>query len=156
MIAVEIVAAAARASHWSLTYEVVNRGAAPVWINDDGFLAFRRRGRDICLSFARAPVTPGAIPFGYFAPVVARLGPGESLRRDVELDWPLRLSRLWNAMGEVRLPPGDYGVRVEVGYADSETPPAPDDEGPIEDAVLRWQKSCVSGAVTLAIDVPAS
>lgn len=153
MIAVEIVAAAARASHWSLAYEVVNRGAAPVWVNDDAFLSFYRQGLQLRLSFARGRMTPGATPFGYFAPATVVLGAGERLRRDVELDWPLTLSALWNAHGEVRLAPGNYAVSIEIGYADTAVPPPPDDALSVEDAVLGWQKSCVSAAVTMAIDV---
>ena len=134
-------------------YEVRNRGTAPVWAVDDGWLIWSQREMKIELSFARGTMRPGAQVFGYFSPVVARVDPGGRFSKVVRLEWPLELDQLWNRDRWAAPQPGTYEVQIRVGYGQM---PEPGDsrvgEG-VETSVLNWQREVVSQVVK--IEVPA-
>lgn len=124
---------------WSLCYRVTNSGSRRIWVNDDGFLRYVRSGKQVVLSLARAPLQPSVQPEGYFAPVMVALDPGEQLDRQLELAWPLGLSALWNDTPEAHLPPGDYLVAVEIGFATTPSPLVPRLGEPIDAGIASWQ-----------------
>lgn len=152
-VTVDIVAAESRADPpgAELTYVVRNGGHAPVWLVDDGFLAWRQEGRSIELGYARVPMQPGVEPFGYFSPQVAPLAAGAELTRTVSLTWPQRLDGTWNAGDAAAPPPGDYDVVVRVGYGETPVPGAPQVGEEVERPVLAWQREAVSAPVRLSV-----
>jgi hypothetical protein len=152
-VTVDIVAADSRADPpgAELTYVVRNGGHAPVWVVDDGFLAWRQDGRSIELGYARVPMQPGVEPFGYFSPQVAPVAPGAELRRTVSLSWSQHLDGTWNAADTAAPPPGDTGVVVRIGYGTTPEPPPPRTGEGVEDPVLAWQHEAVSAPATLTV-----
>ena len=136
---------------WHLEYEVRNAGDKPVWLVVDENLVFRHEDSRIELSFARGQMQPGVQVFGYFNPAVEELPPGESLRRAVEIPWPSPLSDIWNAGREATPSPGDYEVKLRVGFGMSEAPDAAAVGESVEAPVLRWQHTAVSAPVSLAV-----
>ena len=152
-VLVSIVSALVRTSPvaWHLEYEVRNPEQTPIWLVVKESLVLRRDGQRIELSYARGKMQPGAQPFGYFDPEVVQVPPGGSVRRSVEIDWPVRLSDLWNAEREVALPPGEYEVSVRIGYGTTPKPPPPGLGESVEAPVLRWQKEAVSQPTRLKL-----
>lgn len=145
-VSVEIVEVATRREPpetW-LAYRVRNHADGPIWLVDDGWPIWRQDGPRIELSFARGRLQPGAQPFGYFPPTVARIEPGEEVTREVTLRWPLALDRLWNPASEATPPTGEYEVAVRVGYGSRLEPESPVLGQAVEDPVLRWQQEAVS------------
>jgi hypothetical protein len=133
-------------------YRVRNGSDSPVWVVDDGTLAWLQDGARITLDRSRPPMREGAQPFGYFDPVVAPLQPGETLERTVELSWPQRLSGLWNRDREVSPAPGDHEVVVRVGYGNSPEPEPPQALGEsVEAGVLAWQRTAESEPARLPV-----
>lgn len=76
---------------------------------------------------------------------------GGQVRREVELTWPQRLSRLWNSEGVATPAPGRYRVRMRVGYGLTPEPPPPVAGEDIEAPVLRWQHEAVSPWVEMIV-----
>jgi hypothetical protein len=152
-VLVSIVSAMVRASPsaWAIEYDVRNEGQAMVWLVVDESLVLRRDNGHIELSYARGRMQPGAQVFGYFDPKVAKIPPGGSLRRSVEITWPCRLSDLWNKDREVAPPPGEYEVSVRIGFAATEAPESPKVGESVEAPVMRWQQTTVSAPVRIAI-----
>lgn len=151
---VRVVVAAAGATAepgLEVTYEVHNGGEDPVWVVDEDDLVWSREGDRIELSYARAPMDGGAEPFGYFEPAVTEVGAGESIRRTVQLSWPLELNPLWNDHFEVDPPPGSYDLRVRIGYGNTPEPESPDLDEEVEEPVLRWQHEAVSDPVGIRV-----
>ena len=126
-VTVDIVAAESRADPpgAELAYVVRNRGAAPIWVVDDGSLAWRQEDEAIELGYARVPMQPGVEPFGYFSPQIAPLAPGAELRRTVSLSWPQPLDGTWNTSATAAPAPGDYDVAVRIGYGTTPEPSSP-------------------------------
>jgi hypothetical protein len=153
VVTVVIVAVAALADHSGVEveYEVRNGTRAPIWLVDDGFLAWHESGERLELSYARELMQPGAKPFGYFVPKVARVQAGTSVRRKVQLAWKQRLDRLWNRAREATLAPGEHALTVKIGYGARERPDDPTVGEGVEAPVLRWQHVAVSPSVTLRV-----
>ena len=114
----------ADASGWHVAYEVCNDGPAPVWLVKAESLVVQLAPGAIELSHARAALQPGVEVFGYFAPAVAPLADPA---------------------------PGDYAVRVRVGFGHSTEADPPQLGEPIDAAVLRWQHTALSAPVTLVV-----
>jgi hypothetical protein len=151
-VTVDIVAAESRADPpgADLTYVVRNEGDAPVWVVDDGWLAWRQEDGTIELGYARVPMQPGVEPFGYFSPQVAQLAPAAELTRSVSLSWPQRLDGMWNASDTAAPRPGDHRVVVRIGYGETPGPDPPALGEGVEAPVLAWQHEAVSEPATLA------
>jgi hypothetical protein len=132
-------------------FVVSNRGTAPIWLVDDGWPIWKQRGRLLEVSLARGKMQPGAQAYGYFDPVVTKIGPGKHATRTVELAWPLPLSRLWNAMAQATPEPGDYRFRIRVGYGLKAKPDRVRLGEEIEAPVLRWQQEAVSDPHSLIV-----
>lgn len=141
----------ADASGWHMAYEVCNDGPAPVWLVKAESLVVQLAPGSIELSHARAALQPGVQVFGYFAPAVAPLAAGACVQRALDIRWPCTLSLLWNAQPLANPAPGDYAVRVRVGFGHSPEAEAPQLGEPIDAAVLRWQHSALSAPVTLSV-----
>ena len=152
-VSVEIVDVATRQQppETRLAYRVRNHADAQIWLVDDGWPIWRRDGSQTELSFARGRLQPGAQPFGYFPPTVARIEPGEEVTREVTLRWPLTLDRLWNEASEAAPPPGGYDVVVRVGYGVRPEPESPVLGQAVEDPVLHWQREAVSSPAKLHV-----
>jgi hypothetical protein len=134
-----------------LTYVVRNGGTAPVWVVDDGALAWREDGGDIELGYARVAMQPGVEPFGYFSPQVAPLAPGGELRRTVALSWPQRLDGTFNRDDVAAPAAGDYRVVVRIGYGETPEPPPPALGEGVEGPVLAWQREAVSAPARMSV-----
>lgn len=143
--------AQAHPSAWRIAYEACNAGGQTLWLVDEQALTLHQTPGYIELSYARAPLQPGALPYGYFNPRCAPLAGGECLRRHIDISWPARLSSLWNPAREAAPAPGDYAVTVRVGYGETPTPNAPQVGEDVQDSVLRWQRQALSAPVTLTI-----
>jgi hypothetical protein len=153
-VAVEIVEAAGTAEPRGaqVRYVVRNGGDATLWLVDDDWLVWRAEGSRIELSYARAPLQPSVVPFGYFPPAVASLDPGAEIERVAELTWPQRLDGLWNAEDSADPPPGRYELSVRVGFGETPEPPPPQAVGEgVEAPVLGWQREAVSEPVELVL-----
>ena len=135
----------------AVTYEVRNTGSAPVWLVDDGWLVWRQAENRIELSFARATMRPDAQPVGYFDPDVAEIPPGSALRRRASLQWPQKLSTLWNAEPYAAPAPGRHSLSVSVGYGLTPEPSELADDPDVEGDVLRWQRVVASTPVTAVV-----
>jgi hypothetical protein len=131
----------------SLEYVVRNNLSEPIWLVDDGWLVWRKTGRQIELSFARAPMRPGVQVFGYFPPAVVKVLPGEGISRGYELLWPYSLDRTWNVERQAAPEPGEYSVSVRVGYGLTPAPDNPVLGESVDAPVLRWQREVVSQPV---------
>lgn len=138
-------------SAWQIAYEACNTGARMLWLVDEPVLTLHAAPGRMELSYARAPLQPGVLPYGYFNPRCTPLAGGDCLRREVHISWPARLSTLWNPVHEAAPAPGDYAVTVRVGYGDTPTPDAPQPGENVQDPVLRWQHTASSTPVTLTI-----
>ena len=138
-------------SAWQIAYEACNAGGQTLWLVDEPALTLRQAPGRIELSYARAPLQPGALPYGYFNPRRTPLAGGECLRRHISISWPARLSTLWNPAREAAPAPGDYAVTVRVGYGETLEPAAPQPGEDVQDSVLRWQHTALSAPVTLTI-----
>ncbi len=136
---------------WQLEYEVRNMQQTAVWLVVDESLVLKRENAHIELSYARGKMQPGVQVFGYFDPIVVNIPPGESLRQQVKVAWPCRLSDIWNEVREVVLPPGEYEVAVRIGFASTAKPKPPKVGEGVEGPVLRWQRTTVSPPVRIAI-----
>lgn len=141
----------ADASGWHVAYEVCNDGPAPVWLVKAESLVVQLAPGAIELSHARAALQPGVEVFGYFAPAVAPLATGACVQRALDVRWPCALSQLWNTLPLADPAPGNYAVRVRVGFGHSPEADAPQLGEPIDAAVLRWQHTALSAPVTLAV-----
>lgn len=139
------------ASGWHVAYEVCNDGPAPVWLVKAESLVVQLAPGAIELSYARAALQPGVEVFGYFPPAVAPLAAGACVQRALDVRWPCALSPLWNTLALADPAPGDYAVRVRVGFGPSPEADAPQLGEPIDAAVLRWQHTALSAPVTLAV-----
>lgn len=128
----------------TLTYEVVNRGRAPIWLVADDWVVWKREGDGVEIGLARGRLRPGAQVFGYFPPAVVEVPVGGSVRRAVRLAWPLPLSGVWNAVRRVERPRGMTRVSVRVGYGLTPAPEAPGLGEGVEAPVFRWQREAVS------------
>lgn len=151
---VEIAGIQERPGAAQLRYVASNDAGEPVWVVDDGWLAWRQDGDRIELVYARVPMARGTHPFGYFPPQTVELAAGASLERDVSLAWPQPLSRLWNDRAEADPEPGAYTVAVRVGYGETPEPAPPELGGSVEEPVLAWQREAVSEAVPLTVSRP--
>jgi len=129
---------------WQMEYEVRNLEASEIWLVVGESLMLKHDNKQIELSYARGKMQPGVQVFGYFDPQVVKIPAGGSLRRSVEINWPCRLSDIWNEVREVELSPGEYEVSVRIGFALTAKPKAPKVGEDVEDPVLRWQKTAVS------------
>lgn len=132
-------------------YAVKNNSAGPVWVVNDNWLIWSQAGKTIELSFKRGRMRKGSQVFGYFPPAVIRVDPGSSIRARIDLAWPRYLDRLWNSESTAAPPPGEYDVRVRIGYG---LTPGPEKLNPgesVEDPVFRWQKEAISPAFTMNI-----
>ncbi len=136
---------------WQLEYEVRNLARTVFWLVVDESLVLRRDDAHMELSYARGKMQPGVQVFGYFDPKVAKIPPGGSLRRSVEITWPCSLSDIWNAEHEATPPPGEYEVSVRIGFASTAAPKPPKVGEGVEAPVLSWQKETVSQPVRIAI-----
>ena len=134
-----------------IVYAVRNAGARPVWLVDDGWLVFRQEGDRIELSFARGRLRTGVQVYGYFAPTVVRLDPGEIADRRFTLTWPLALNRMWNAERTASPTPGEYRLSVRVGYGTTPQAGPPELGEGVDGGIHRWQRSAVSAPVTVRI-----
>ena len=143
--------AQAHPSAWQIAYEACNAAGQTLWLVDEPALTLHAAPGRIELSYARAPLQPGALPFGYFNPRRTPLAGGECLRRHIDISWPARLSTLWNPAREAAPAPGDYAVTVRVGYGETLEPAAPQPGEDVQDSVLRWQHTALSAPVTLTI-----
>lgn len=152
-IEVHITRALAQAdrSAWQIAYEACNTGADMLWLVDEGTLTLHEAPGRIELSYARSPLQPDALPFGYFPPRCVALAHGDCLQRSVHIDWPARLSTLWNPAREAAPAPGNYAVTVRVGYGETPAPDTPQATEDVQDPVLRWQRTVLSAPVTLTI-----
>jgi len=150
---VQITQAQAQAhpSAWQIAYEACNAGGQTLWLVDEPALTLRQTPGRIELSYAREPLRPGALPYGYFNPRCTPLASGECLQRQVNIAWPARLSALWNPAREAAPAPGDYAVTVRLGYGKTPEPDAPQPGEDVQDPVLRWQHQALSTPVTLTI-----
>jgi hypothetical protein len=135
----------------AVTFEVVNDGASPIWLVVDPWFVWHQRGRAITLSFARGRLQAGAVPFGYFNPEVQKLGAGERWNRSVPLSWPLSLSGLWNQADEAMPKPGEYDLRIEVGFGRTPHPPDPSGTSDVEQDVLTWQTKAQSASASICL-----
>src|ERR1700742_696341 len=106
-----------------LRYTVRNSGPQSIWLVKDDWVVWHQQGQQIELSLARTRMQKGVQPFGYFAPEVMAIRAGESISRDLELTWPLSLSRIWNAQRLAAPEPGRYQLKIRIGYG---LTPAPD------------------------------
>ena len=134
-----------------VAYAVRNVGAQPVWMVDDGWLIFRQDGDRIELSFARGRLQKGAQVFGYFAPAVVRLDPGEVADRRFTLTWPLVLDRVWNTDRIATPPPGEYRLSVCVGYGTTPRADDPQSGEDVDGGIQRWQRLALSAPVPVRI-----
>lgn len=136
----------ARASSGStlLTVTILNSGAAPVWVVADPWFTWREADGAAELSLTRERMHGDAQVFGYFDPEVHELAPGQTWDREVELRWPLRLSRLWNDQDEVSLSAGTHPLRVRVGYGRVASPAPIAGSTSVEEPVLQWQQTALS------------
>jgi hypothetical protein len=153
-VKVEIAGIEERPGAVELRYVARNDGAAPVWVVDDGWLAWRPAGHRIELVYARVPIAKGTRPFGYFPPQTAQLAAGAALEREVSLTFPQPLSRLWNDRDEADPEPGAYEVAVRIGYGETPQPGPPELGQSVEAPVLAWQHEAVSEPVPLRISRP--
>ena len=117
----EIVAAESRPRE--VRYVVRNEGDAPIWVVDDGWLAWRQDGRQIELGFQRAPMQPGVEPFGYFGPQVVGARARRRAERAVALSLAAAARPHLERGGQGRAGPGEYEVAVRVGYGETPEPP---------------------------------
>lgn len=152
-IQVQITQAQAQAdpNAWQIAYAACNTGADMLWLVDEPALTLHEAPGRIELSYARASLQPGALPFGYFPPRCVALARGDCLQRSVHIGWPARLSTLWNSTGDAAPAPGSYAVTVRVGYGETPTPDTPQADEDVQDPVLRWQRTALSAPVTLTI-----
>jgi len=132
-------------------YAVKNNSSGPVWVVNDNWLIWSQAGKAIELSFKRGSMRKGSEVFGYFPPAVVRVDPGGSIRATIELAWPQRLDRLWNADSAAAPLPGDYDLRVRIGYGLTPEPEKPKHGEGVEDPVFRWQQEATSPASTMTI-----
>lgn len=136
----------------TLTYEVVNRSAGPIWLVADDWIVWRRAGEEIEIGLARVPLRPGVQVFGYFPPSVVEVAAGRSIPRALRLGWPLSLSGLWNEVRLVERPSGTCRIRVRVGYGLRPQPGDPALGEPVDAPVFRWQREVVSQPVEHVFD----
>lgn len=151
MVAIVSAATQSEPSSTRLEYEVRNDTDTTIWLVDDGWLTWRRMGKDIELSYARGKMQPGAQVFGYFSPSVVKLEPGNSILRKVHLTWPQSLDRLWNAERYAAPPPGEYRVSVWIGYGITPEPDSPGLGEGVEAPIFRWQKEAISQPVLMEV-----
>lgn len=150
-VSIDRASAQAEPSGWHLDYSVSNAGETPVWLIVDDSLAYQCHGHVMELSHARARLQPGIHSYGYFNPQVSPLPPGGKLPRSLQINWPCRLSDLWNFSREATPQPGDYDVSVRIGYGLTAVPNLPLDGDSVEAPVLRWQQTAVSPSVRLSV-----
>ncbi len=131
--------------------EVRNEGPDAIWLVADEWFIWHCAGQRIELSFQRTRMREGAQVFGYFIPEVGRIGPGENVRRAVELTWPMPLSTIWNSLDKATPDPGEYEIRVRIGYGLAPEPDQPGIDGDVETPVLRWQHESVSRPVEMTV-----
>lgn len=152
-VLVSIVSAIVQVSppEWHIEYELHNLREAAIWLVVDDNLVLRHDSTHIELSFARGKMQPGVHVFGYFNPSVVMIPPGGKVSRTVEINWPCRLSDIWNAEREASPLPGEYEVSLRVGFALTEAPKPPEGGEDVETPVLRWQEEVVSAPVHMVI-----
>ncbi|MBS0508336.1 MAG: hypothetical protein JSR53_13235 [Proteobacteria bacterium] len=148
---VRITEARAQPGAWRIAYEACNASDQTLWLVDEPALTLHQAPGRIELSYARAPLQGGALPFGYFNPHRTPLAGGDCLRRHIDISWPARLSALWNPVREAAPTPGDYAVTVRVGYGETPEPDAPRAGEDVQAPVLRWQRQALSAPVTLTM-----
>jgi hypothetical protein len=152
-VEVERVATTRTPPRTQVGYRVRNDGRAPVWLVDDEWFTWRHEREGVEIARTREPLRPGAQVAGYFPPQVVEVGPGSSVRRVLTLEWPQRLSRLWNDAAWACPHPGTHLGRIVVGYGRTPAPPPPTSAAEVEAVVLGWQERAASAEVLL--DVPA-
>lgn len=155
---VEIVQMASKTDPPSTRVEYIirNNSAAAIWVVNDNWLAWSQTGKTIELSFKRERMRKGSQVFGYFPPAVVRVDPGGSMRAAVDLTWPQRLDRLWNSTSTAAPPPGEYDVRVRIGYGLTPEPEKLRPGESVEEPIFRWQEEAISPASTMEIPAYAA
>ena len=143
-VIIEITGVADRGTSTEITYAVANRAAAPIWLVNDPWFVWHRKNADAEISFARGRMKEGVHPFGYFPPETEEIPPGGRREKQFTLNWPQRLSRLWNHAEIAERPKGRFRLSVRIGYGLAPEPDPPKLGEEVEDPVLRWQKEAVS------------
>lgn len=134
-----------------LSYKVLNSGKNPIWLVDDNWLVWRQKDNRIELSFARERMQPGVEAFGYFKPQVIKIESGNFVIKDIELDWPLTLDRIWNSRGYVTPEPGEFVVSIKVGYGLTRESDSLSEKGSVEEPILQWQSTAVSEGTMMVV-----
>ncbi len=133
-----------------IDYRVRNTGNREIWIVDDPWFVWHQDKDGITISFARGRMRDDVEPFGYFLPEVTPLAPQTGRDRRLDLNWPVRLSTIWNEECSVWPPAGHYRVALELGFGFSPQPSTSDD-GDVEQDVLAWQHRTASRPADLEV-----
>lgn len=148
-VAVEITDVSDQRTSTRLTYVVTNHANAPIWLVHDDWLVWNRRNADVEISFARGRMQKGVQVFGYFPPQTVKIPPGGRLEKRFTLQWPQRLSRIWNDAEVAERPPGKFRLLIRIGYGLTPEPEPPKLGEGVEAPVLRWQTEAVSPPVEI-------
>lgn len=149
-IDIAVIENKAKPSSNTLAISITNSSPRSIWLVNDAWFKATVNTDTIELSFAREIMNPNTRPFGYFLPLLKELKTGESYDRKIELNWPQRLSLIWNSISELNPPKGKYQIKIVFGYGTKGEIKIGKQET-AEEAILKWQKKVTLEDIQMTI-----
>lgn len=133
-----------------VVYRITNLYDKEMFLVTDNWFTWSCDGKFIELNFGRTLMVKSVNVFGYFLPQLQLIKSKESIVKEINLQWPVKLNTIFNEQSYASPEKGVYRLKVIIGYGFTDAIGAQESLS-VEDDVMKWQQLTTSNEYIIEI-----